>query len=412
MAELMISPDPERPQVMKFGGACFLNLTDYRIVARYIADRLQDSGRVIAVVSAMSGATGNLQAAQRNLHSQPPAALSAALLVTADTVSSILLATALCELNINARAIEASEEGLSAAGAPDRARLTRIDPAPLWRALADREVIVIPGGRAVDENKRTVTLGRNSSDLSAIATAVAVRADCCEIFSDVPGVYTADPYLLPEAQILAEVGYRTARRMSRAGAKVLHPAAIELAERHGLPIVCRIRPPDATAGTEISGSATPAVILADTRTAVWAFSDIAELERVRDRLVRERFDEQGVDHVVVDYDGVRYLAVPGGDSQGTAHRVCAAAHEASGLRLLTTIRGDHDPERVLVPEDELISEARRRHELHYPVKRNRSVKQRSSLSGLLTQSPTQQDPVVDTMGQKRTISLLALQITT
>lgn len=388
MAELIVGPEPERPQVLKFGGACFLNLTDYRIVARYIADRLHDSVRIVAVVSAMSGTTGNLQEAQRNLHAQPPAALAAALLVTADTVSAILLATALCELNIDARAIEASEEGLSASGEPDRARLTRIDPAPLWRALADREVIVLPGGQAVDENKRTVTLGRNSSDLSAVATAIALNADCCEIFSDVPGVFTADPYLLPEAQIIPEVGYRTARRMSRAGAKVLHPVAIELAERHGLPVVCRARPPDGAAGTTITGNAVPAIILADTRTAVWAFHDIAELERARDRLSRERFGDQGVDHVVADYGGVRHLVVPGGDPQGTAHRVCAAAHEVTGLRLLTTIRGDHEPERVLLPEDELIAEARRRHQLHYPGTKKRAVKQRSSLSGLLTQTPS------------------------
>src|SRR6185437_9731342 len=135
--------------------------------------------------------------------------------------------------------------------------------------------------------------GRNSSDLSAVATAIALNADCCEIFSDVPGVFTADPYLLPEAQIIPEVGYRTARRMSRAGAKVLHPVAIELAERHGLPIVCRTRPPDGMVGTTISGNGVPAIILADTRTAVWAFNDIAELERARDRLSRERFDDQG-----------------------------------------------------------------------------------------------------------------------
>lgn len=419
MAELIVSPEPERPQVLKFGGSCFLNLTDYRVVARYIADRLQDSARVVAVVSAMSGTTGNLQEAQRNLHAQPPAALAAALLVTADTVSSILLATALCELNINARAIEAFEEGLSAVGEPDRARLTRIDPAPLWHALADRQVIVLPGGQAVDGNKRIVTLGRNSSDLSAVATAVALNADCCEIFSDVPGVYTADPYLIPEAQILSEVGYRTARRMSRAGAKVLHPVAIELAERHGLPVVCRTRPPEGTAGTVISGSGAPAVILADTRTAVWAFNDITSLERARDRLSRERFDDQGVDHVVVDYNGIRHLAAPGGDPQGIAHRACAAAHEVTGLRLLTTIRGDHEPERVIVPEDKLIGEARRRHGLHYPTTKNQSVKQRSSLSGLLTQPPSndqnQHNLIVDGTNPNSRASgqpqLLALPIT-
>ncbi|MCO6005442.1 hypothetical protein NE236_10655 [Actinoallomurus purpureus] len=381
----MGGPSPERPLVFKFGGACFLDLSDYRTVARYIAGRLDGSRRIIAVVSAMSGTTGALQNAQRELHSEPPPELAAALMLTADTVSSVLLATALCELGVRARSVDAHEQGLHATGSPERARVVKIDPAPLWSALAGYEVVVVPGGQGVDANNRPVMLGRNSSDLSAVAAAVALGADHCEIFSDVPGVYTADPYLLPEARVLSALGYGAALRMTRAGAKVLHPLAVELAERHGLPILCRSRPPIAKRGTLISGATAPVSIIADQRTDVWAFPDVSELEHVQERLAKEEDGDQVNEAVVVDYEGTRHLAIPGGDPRGIAHRVCVAAPHRPDLRLITTVHGDHEPERHLVPESQLAEETRRRHAVHYPeVNDHRGVKPRSPMSGILT----------------------------
>ncbi|GAA4601661.1 hypothetical protein GCM10023195_04500 [Actinoallomurus liliacearum] len=381
----MGGPSPERPAVFKFGGACFLDLPDYRTVARYIAGRLDGSRRVVAVVSAMSGTTGALQNAQRELHADPPPELAASLLLTADTVSSLLLATALCELGVRARAIDAHQQGLHATGSPERAKVVRIDPAPLWSALAGCEVVVVPGGQAVDRGSRPVMLGRNSSDLSAVAAAVALGADRCEIFSDVPGVYTADPYLLPEARVLSSLGYGAALRMTRAGAKVLHPLAVELAERHALPILCRSRPPIAKRGTLISGSTAPVAIVADQRTDVWAFPDVSELEHVQERLAKEEDGDQVNEPVVVDYEGTRHLAIAGGDPRGIAHRVCVAAPHRPELRLITTVHGDHEPERHLVPESQLAEETRRRHARHYPdVNDHRGAKPRSPLSGILT----------------------------
>ncbi len=381
----MNGPDPERPLVLKFGGSCFLDLDDFRMVADFVAGRLAESSRLIVVVSAMSGTTGNLQKALRTLHGTPPPQLTAQLLTTGDTVSAVLLAAALCHIGVEARAVEAHEEGMSAAGSPERAHLVTIDPAPLWGALSSCRVVVMPGGQAIDTTRRTVTLGRNSSDLSAVAAAIAVGSATCEIFSDVPGVFTADPYLLHEARVIGELGYGTAKRMSRAGAKVVHLRAIELAERHGLRIVCRTRPPDGTLGTVISAVGSPAAVIADTRSAAWAFPDVGAMDRAVERLADERLNDQGLDLVVVDYEGKRHLVVPGGDQHDVAKRACAAALPRPDLRLLTTIRGEYEPERLLVPEEELIPEARRRHDMHYPPQESRpDTKPRSPLSSLLT----------------------------
>lgn len=377
---------PERPLVFKFGGACFLDLADYRTVAAYIAGRLEGSRRIVAVVSAMSGTTGTLQNAQRELNADPPPELAAALMLTADSVSAVLLATALHDIGVNARSIDAHDFGLTAKGSPDRAQVVRIDPAPLWSVLGQSEVVVVPGGQALDEQGRAVMLGRNSSDLSAVAAAVALNTERCEIYSDVPGVFTADPYLLPAARVISELGYGAARLMTRAGAKVLHPHAVELAERHGLPILCRSRPPAATHGTLISGTSAPVAIVADQRTDVWAFTHAADLEHVQARLAKEHDGNQVNDPVVVDYEGTRHLAIPGGDPHGTAHRVCANLPHRPHLRLITTVHGAHDPEYHLVPSSELAAETQRRHTLHYPeTNDHRGEKPRSPLSGMLTE---------------------------
>ncbi len=382
----MAGPSPERPLVFKFGGACFLDLPDYETVARYITGRLDGSRRVIAVVSAMSGTTGTLQNVQRELNDDAPPELAASLMMTADTVSAILLATALSELGVKARAIDAHDQGVVAQGSPERATIVGIDPAPLWSVLASAEVVVIPGGQALDATGRPVMLGRNSSDLSAVAAAVAINAEACEIHSDVPGVFTTDPYLVPEARVISHLDYNAALMMARAGAKVLHPHAVELAERHSLPIVCRSRPPSAARGTLISTSGSPVAIIPDQRTDVWAFTNASDLEYVRERLAKEQDGDQVSEAVVVDYEGSRHLAIPGGDPRGIAHRVCASIPRRPDLRLITTVHGDHEPERHLIPQAELAAEARRRHLLHYPeVNDHRGEKKRSPLSGMLTQ---------------------------
>ncbi|MFF7838425.1 hypothetical protein ACFZC6_06370 [Streptomyces ossamyceticus] len=229
-----------RPLVLKFGGSAFADLDGYHRVARYAVRRSADEERpLVVVVSAMSGTTGRLQQTLDALAADPPASAAAMLLTTGETVSVALLTAALDARGVAAHPIPAAGTGLLAEGPPDRATVTSADATALSRALADGRIAVVPGGQAVDARGRTVMLGRNSSDLSAVATAAMLGADTCELFSDVPGVCTADPYLVPEARTLSRISYEGVRRMSRHGAKVVHEGAVRWAERAGVRVWCR-----------------------------------------------------------------------------------------------------------------------------------------------------------------------------
>lgn len=372
-------PDP--PVVMKFGGACFLSLGDFQVIADFIASRLAQARRVIAVVSAMSGTTGNLQHAQRELSDHPPADLIAQLLTAGETVSAALLATALCHRGVLARAISAREIGLEAAGSAECAQLTGIDPAPLWSALADAPVLVIPGGQAADSAGRIVMLGRNSSTFSAVAVAVAVGAHACEVISDVAGIFTGDPYVIPEAHLITELSYPAARWMAMSGAKIIPATAVDLAERHSIRLICRAPPPAATVGTVISASGDAPAVVAGTRSRAWAFADPDALERAHGMLAATARTQ---DVLVVDCDGAGHLVAPDGDPHGTVARACAVDGVLRpDLQLMTTLRGRRRPDWALVPAATLVEQARRRHEALYPPAGSQKRPGRSPLSSVL-----------------------------
>ncbi|WKK25727.1 hypothetical protein QZH56_09110 [Streptomyces olivoreticuli] len=254
---------PLTPLVLKFGGSAFAELEGFTRVARYVAGRAAESGRpVVVVVSAMSGTTGRLKETLERLAPDPHPEAAAMLLTSGETVSVALLTAVLDMVGLRASPLAAAGIGLLAEGPPQHAALLRADPGPLAAALAARPVAVVPGGRAVDGAGRTVMLGRNSSDLSAVALAGALGTPVCELFSDVPGICTADPYLVPAARTLERVAYETVRRMSHHGAKVVHTRAVDWAERHGVLLHCRPLPPSEGDGTVVGqGLPAPAVVV-------------------------------------------------------------------------------------------------------------------------------------------------------
>ncbi|MEU4210774.1 hypothetical protein AB0F13_12410 [Streptomyces sp. NPDC026206] len=255
---------PAAPLVLKFGGSAFAELDGFTRIARYVAGRAAAAGRpVVVVVSAMSGTTGRLQETLDHLAPDPPGEAAAMLLTSGETVSVALLAAALGAAGLPASAVPAAGTGLLGEGPPQHAELIRADPAPLRAALGARRVAVVPGGQAVDGAGHTVMLGRNSSDLSAVALAGGLGAPVCELFSDVPGVCTADPRLVPAARTLGGVDYATVDRMSRHGAKVVHTRAVTWARRTGVLLHCRPLPPLAGEGTTVGrGPASAAVVVA------------------------------------------------------------------------------------------------------------------------------------------------------
>ncbi|MFI0964809.1 hypothetical protein ACH4S8_25950 [Streptomyces sp. NPDC021080] len=355
------TPD-SRPLVLKFGGSAFADLDGYRRVARYAMRRGTEEERpLVVVVSAMSGTTGRLQQTLDALAADPPARAAAMLLTAGETVSVALLAAALDAEGVPGCPVPAAATGLLAAGPGDRAELISASPEALSRALADCPIAVVPGGQAVDAAGRTVMLGRNSSDLSAVATAATLGADTCELFSDVPGVCTADPYLVPQARTLSRISYEGVRRMSRHGAKVVHEGAVDWAEREKVRLLCRPFPWSEApqSGTAVGTGPAAAAVVVRGDSDVWCFRSGPERRSAGGRLRAE-----GLTVTEFDTAGEVCLAVPAG-ARGAARHV-RNARLLGGLCLVTTLRADGRAEHTVVPRAEAAAEARRHHALLYP----------------------------------------------
>lgn len=358
------SPD-RGPLVVKFGGSAFADLDGYARVARYTAGRVAAEKRpVVVVVSAMSGTTGRLQQTLDVLADDPPAPVAAMLLTSGETVSVALLAAALDAAGVPALALSAAGTGLLGEGPADRAKLIRADPAALLSGLEACPVLVVPGGQAVDAAGRTVMLGRNSSDLSAAAMAAALGAGTCVLFSDVPGVCTADPYLVPTARTLPAISYEGVRRMSRHGAKVVHESAVDWAERGDVRLHCRPFPWTGGAGGDGGGTVVgegpeAAAVVAHKSSDVWRFRSGPERRAAARGLLAE-----GLRTTEFDSASGTYLVVPAG-VRGTARHL-GAGRRHEGLCLITTVHADGRTEHVLVSRADAEAEARRCHGLLYP----------------------------------------------
>lgn len=355
--------DDSRPLVLKFGGSAFADLDGFHRVARYTAHRATEENRpLVVVVSAMSGTTGRLQQTLDALVDNPPAHAAAMLLTTGETVSVALLAAALDAQGVMACPLPAAGTGLLAGGHGARAVLTSAGHGALAEALAGSPIAVVPGGQAVDAAGRTVMLGRNSSDLSAVAAAAALGADTCELFSDVPGVCTADPYIVPEARTVPRISYEGVRRMSRHGAKVIHEGAVDWAERAGVRLLCRPFPwsegPDG--GTAVGAGPEVAAVVVHKDSDVWCFRSGRERQAVGGRLRAE-----GLTTAEFNTAGEPCLAVPAGARDAARH--LRSARRLDGLCLVTTLSADGRAEHTVVPRAEAAAEARRRHALLYPA---------------------------------------------
>ncbi|WP_223206502.1 amino acid kinase family protein [Streptomyces xanthii] len=269
------------PLVLKFGGSSFATPDAYGELARCLDSRIASSGRRLAVVvSAMPGETEALRGRLHEVSPHPGGDRVAGLLTLADTVSAHLLAAALHRLGRRATVLAGHESGFTTDETFMWARLERIAPQPLRRALREHDVVVVPGGQAADDRGRPTWLGKNSSDLSAVAAAVALGADRCEIHSDVAGIHSCDPNRVTGTRLLPAVSYADAAAMSHHGAKVLHHRAVRLAERHRVEIVCRHNTEPFTRGTVIGpGEAAARAVVLDLGSRVLAYPDRAAADR-------------------------------------------------------------------------------------------------------------------------------------
>ncbi|HEY2525879.1 MAG TPA: aspartate kinase [Candidatus Binataceae bacterium] len=225
--------------VQKYGGTSVGSIERIRAVADRVARTRADGGRVVVVVSAMAGETNRLFKLASQLSDSPNARETDVLVATGEQVSAALLAIRLQALGCPTVSFLAHQLKLATDSRHGNARIRSVEADRLTAALAAGNIAVVAGYQGVDAKGDITTLGRGASDLTAVALAAALKADACEIYTDVEGVFTADPNICPGARKLGRVSYDEMMEMAGLGAKVLQLRSVELARRYRVPLVVR-----------------------------------------------------------------------------------------------------------------------------------------------------------------------------
>ncbi|MBI1384175.1 MAG: aspartate kinase [Rhizobiales bacterium] len=235
--------------VMKFGGTSVADVGRIRNVARHVKREVDAGHQVAVVVSAMAGATNQLVAWTREASPLHDAREYDAVVASGELVTAGLLAIVLQSMGIQARSWQGWQIPIRTSGAHGSARIEAIEAGELRTRLARGEVAVICGFQGVSDLNRVTTLGRGGSDTSAVAVAAALDADRCDIYTDVDGVYTTDPRIVPKARRMDRISYEEMLEMASLGAKVLQTRSVELAMVKGVRLHVRssFEDPDALA---------------------------------------------------------------------------------------------------------------------------------------------------------------------
>ncbi|MSU31846.1 MAG: aspartate kinase [Pedosphaera sp.] len=217
--------------VQKYGGTSVATTDRIRNVARRVAKYRAHGDQVVVVVSAMSGVTDRLIGLAKEITSLPDEREMDMLLATGEQQTIALMAIALQAEGQKAISFTGAQAGIVTDGTHTKARIQNITPDEVHRALNDGNVVIIAGFQGRTESGQITTLGRGGSDLSAIAMAAALKADLCQIYTDVDGVYTADPRLVPAARKISEISYDEMLEMAGAGSKVMQLRSVEFAKK-------------------------------------------------------------------------------------------------------------------------------------------------------------------------------------
>jgi len=223
--------------VQKYGGSSVANGERIKDVAHRIAKIKDEGNEVVVVVSAMGDTTDELINLAHQVSEQPSDRELDLLLSTGEVVSSTLLAMALDSLGYKAVSLSGVQAGIQTDSSYSRARILRVDPKRIANELGKGNIVIVAGFQGMTQDMDITTLGRGGSDTTAVALATALKAEICQIYTDVEGVYTADPRIVPEATKLKEVGYEEMLELASYGAKVIHPRAVELGELYDVPIL-------------------------------------------------------------------------------------------------------------------------------------------------------------------------------
>lgn len=250
--------------VQKYGGSSVGSVDRIQAVAQRVCKTVQAGNSLVVVVSAMGKTTDGLVKLANDISKNPNRREMDMLLSTGEQVTIALLSMALQEIGQPAISMTGAQVGIVTEAHHTRARILHIETERMERHLQDGKVIVVAGfqGISTGTELEITTLGRGGSDTSAVALAAALRADFCEIYTDVPGILTTDPRLVPEAQLMDEITCDEMLELASLGAKVLHPRAVEIARNYGVPLVVRSSWTDAP-GTWVTSTKQPGRSLRD-----------------------------------------------------------------------------------------------------------------------------------------------------
>jgi aspartate kinase len=223
--------------VQKYGGSSVADADKIKNVARRVAKTKDQGNQVVVVVSAMGHTTDKLIGLAYEINERPGDRELDVLLSTGEIVSSTLLAMALEIMGYRAVSLTGAQAGIHTDSSYSRARILRVDTKRVVSELGMGNIAIVAGFQGVTGKRDTTTLGRGGSDTTAVALAASLGAGICQIYTDVEGVYTADPHLVPEARKLKDIGYEEMLELATYGAKVMHNRAVELGQLYNVPIL-------------------------------------------------------------------------------------------------------------------------------------------------------------------------------
>ncbi|MFB5268384.1 aspartate kinase [Paenibacillus enshidis] len=225
--------------VMKFGGSSVGDTERMKRVAKRIVEKQDEGHQCVVVVSAMGDTTDDLIDKAKLLNDQPPAREMDMLMTTGEQISIAMLSMAIHQLGRTAVSFTGWQAGFLTEAEHGKARIIDIRPERVLKALEEQKIVIVAGFQGISEGGEITTLGRGGSDTTAVALAAAIKADACEIYTDVDGVYSTDPRIVKCARKLKEISYDEMLELANLGAAVLHPRAVEYAKHNNVRLIVR-----------------------------------------------------------------------------------------------------------------------------------------------------------------------------
>lgn len=222
--------------VQKYGGSSVADAEKIKNVARRIIETSKEGNQVVVVVSAMGDTTDDLIQLSKQINPSPRERELDVLLSTGEVVSSTLLTMAIHVMGHDAVSLNGAQAGIETDTSYSKARISSIKPKRILKELKNGNIVIVAGFQGITRHKDITTLGRGGSDTTAVALAISLKADQCHIFTDVEGIFTADPRIVSEARRLDEISYDEMLELASLGAKVMHPRAVEIGEVYKMPI--------------------------------------------------------------------------------------------------------------------------------------------------------------------------------